>query len=67
MNKRVTIELTPDALERVQLMMDKVNALDHAELIRSAFRLYEWAIDEREKGNRIGAIDPAGTLTLVDL
>lgn len=67
MNKRITIEMTSEAYERVQLIMDKVNATDHAELIRSAFRLYEWAVDEREKGGGIGAIDPAGTLTLVDL
>ena len=47
---RVQLELSPQAMERLQKMKDRTEAASYAEVIRNALRLFEALLDEHEKG-----------------
>jgi hypothetical protein len=49
-----------DAEDRLQTMMDRLGTNDTGTVLRDALRLYEWAIDEIEAGNKIASIDKDG-------
>ncbi len=56
-NKRITLELTSEAYDRLELLMAKVNLTSYAQLFRHALQLYDWAVDERELDRQIGSMD----------
>lgn len=48
---RVQLELQLRAMERLQAMKEKTEAVSYAEVVKNALRLYEALIEEVEKGN----------------
>ncbi len=56
-NRRITLELTPDAFVKIEQLMAKVNLTSHARLFRDALQFYDWGVDEREAGRQVGSMD----------
>ena len=48
---RVQLEMSPQAMERLQKLKDRSEAASYAEVIRNALRLYEALVEEHEKGS----------------
>ena len=40
--QRVQFDFTPEALKRLEMLMEHVDASTRAEVLRNALRLYEW-------------------------
>ena len=47
---RVQLEMTPQAMDRLQRLKERTEAASYAEVIRNALRLFEALVDEHEKG-----------------
>lgn len=45
MKKRIQLDLSPDAVARLNALKEKAEATSYAEVIKNALRLYEWAIE----------------------
>jgi hypothetical protein len=48
---RVQLEMPPQAMERLQKLKDRTEAVSYAEVIRNALRLFEALVEEHEKGS----------------
>ena len=47
------LDFSPEAVKRVQDIMDRVGAKSRAEVVRDALCLYEWFLDQQKEGWRI--------------
>lgn len=54
-NKRTRLQLdfSPEALQRLEEIREKVGAKNNAEVVRGALRLYDWLLDQKKAGARI--------------
>lgn len=64
MSKRITFEFPDRAIERLDILKAKTEAVSYAEVVKNALRLYEAMIEETEAGTHLfshakdGAIAP---------
>lgn len=59
MRRRVTLEFTPEAFERLQSLQRKVDASSNAEVVRRALKVYEWLWTElRSNERQLVMLDP---------
>lgn len=58
--KRVTLDLTPEAFDRLQAIEEMVGADSKASVIRQALQLYEYLAKRSLKGHLIKATGPEG-------
>jgi hypothetical protein len=49
--RRVQLDLPEKAVERLQILKTKTEAISYAEVIRNALRLYEAVVEEAEAGS----------------
>ncbi len=61
--ERVQLDFSPNSLERLELLKDRVGASTRAEVIRQALRLYEWFINETDPGSTILILDRENEIT----
>lgn len=54
--KRLQIEFSPDALERLNNLRREADARSNAEVVRNALRLYEWFIHQKNQGARLQVV-----------
>ena len=45
--------MPPTSYERLTTLRERVEAASNAEVIRRALQLYEWVVDESEKGHEV--------------
>lgn len=50
---RVQFEMAKESFDRLVALKDKIEASSHAEVIRRALQLYEFVIEEEEKGGGV--------------
>ena len=62
MMKRVQLDMSEQALARLQSLKGKTDATSYAEVIKSALRLYEAVILEAERGNTFLVRQPNGDM-----
>lgn len=55
--ERVQFDFSPEALQRLDDLKEKIDAATRAEVVRNALRLYEWIVNE---------IDPESTIKVFD-
>jgi hypothetical protein len=60
---RVQFDFTPDAYERLEVIMAQSGAASRAETVRNALSLYEWFIDEVDPDDTIQVRSPDGEIT----
>jgi hypothetical protein len=56
LSKRIKLEFSPDAVERLNRIKGQTGASTYAELIRDALRLYEWFVEQERDGCEIGIV-----------
>lgn len=61
--ERVQLDFSPDSLERLEKLKERVGASTRAEVIRQALRLYEWFINETEPDSTILILDREDEIT----
>lgn len=50
---RVQLELPPQAMERLQRLKERTEAVSYAEVVRGALRLYEALAEAQDKGGEV--------------
>jgi hypothetical protein len=61
--ERVQLDFSPDSLERLEMLKERVGASTRAEVIRQALRLYEWFINETDPDSTILILDRESEIT----
>lgn len=61
--ERVQLDFSPDSLERLEKLKERVGASTRAEVIRQALRLYEWFINETEPDSTVLILDREDEIT----
>lgn len=54
---RVQFEFTPQALERLDALIEETGATTRAETVRAALRLYEWFVDAADRNSIIKVVN----------
>src|ERR1700736_4674217 len=57
---RVQLEMPPQAMERLQRLKERTEAASYAEVIRSALRVFEALVAERDAGAEFSLKKPGG-------
>jgi Arc/MetJ-type ribon-helix-helix transcriptional regulator len=57
---RVQIDMPTQSLERLQLLKTKTEATSYSEVLRTALRLFEFAVDQTAAGGRLFIRRPDG-------
>lgn len=56
-NHQLQLNFSPEAYERLQEIFDKAGVKSIAEVIRNALRLYEWFLEQKQKGAKIQIVE----------
>ena len=55
--QRIQFELPENRLEELEKLMKKAGILTKKELLNNALSLFEWVVQERERGHTIASVD----------
>ncbi len=50
---RVQFEMQPESIDRLKALRDRTEAASYAEVVRRALQLYEYVIEEADKGSEL--------------
>ena len=50
---RVQFEMQPESIDRLKALRDRTEAASYAEVVRRALQLYEFVIEEADKGSEL--------------
>ena len=50
---RVQFEMQPESIERLKALRDRTEAASYAEVVRRALQLYEFVVEEADKGSEL--------------
>jgi hypothetical protein len=51
--RRLQLDFSPEAFERLALIRKKAGTNSNAELVRNALRLYDWYLDQKQEGYKL--------------
>jgi len=51
--RRLQLDFSPEAFDRLALIRKKAGTTSNAELVRNALRLYDWYLDQRAEGYKL--------------
>lgn len=54
---RIQLELSEDRVQELKALMEQVGVETYKDLFNNALSLFEWAIQEAEKGRTLASID----------
>lgn len=54
--QRIHIEFPVKSYERFKALKEMADSTSNVALIRNALRVYEWVVEQEQKGNQIGII-----------
>lgn len=63
--ERVQFDFSPEALQRLDEIKEKMEATTRAEVVRNALRLYEWLVNEIDPGSTIKVVDKNDKTTAI--
>lgn len=55
--KRVQLDFNEEFFEELELLQKETNFSTRKELFDNAFTLFQWALDEVKKGNKVGSFN----------
>ncbi len=55
-NQKFTVEFSPDAIEALDSIKEKLGKRSRADVLRSALLLLKYLLDETQKGNQIAIV-----------
>ena len=67
MTKRIQLDISESAAERLDALKEKTEATSYSEVIKNALRLYEWAIEVGGEKARMVVQRDDGTTEIVRL
>lgn len=50
---RVQFEMQPESIDRLKALRDRTEAASYAEVVRRALQLYEFVVEEADKGSEL--------------
>ena len=54
---RLQLDFSPEAFERLLRIKEMSDASTNAEVVRNALRLYDWFLDQKDKGRRLQLLE----------
>ncbi len=62
--RRIQLDFPPNAMERLNTLKAKTEAVSYAEVVKNALRLYEALIEEDESGKQFLTRDKNGVMQI---
>ncbi len=56
--QRIQFEVPDDRLEELEKLMQRAKITTKKDLLNNALTLFEWVLEEVERGNAIASVDP---------